>query len=171
MLEEAGIQQNGEAKVDKHGVVLQLQGDLLFDSGRAELKDKAHPVLNALALYISRVNRSVDVVGHTDNIPIATAVYPSNWELSAARAGQAVRYLAERGVKAESMRAIGQAHTVTVEPNDSPLGREANRRVEFVFSTKETGPDQKALKELTAEPQPAELPTELPTEAGGSPRG
>ncbi len=170
MLEEAGIQQNGEAKVDKRGVVLQLQGDLLFASGRAELKDKAHPVLNALALYISRVNRSVDVVGHTDNIPIATAVYLSNWELSAARAGQAVRYLAERGVNAESMRAIGQAHTATVEPNDSPKGREANRRVEFVFSTKETAPDQKALEELTAEPQPAELPTELPTEAGGSPR-
>ncbi len=46
MLEEAGIQQNGEAKVDKHGVVLQLQGDLLFASGRAELKDKAHPVVH-----------------------------------------------------------------------------------------------------------------------------
>ncbi len=156
MLEEAGMQRSGEAKVDKHGVILQLQGDLLFESGRAELKGKAHPLLDALALYISRVNRSVDVVGHTDNIPIATAVYPSNWELSAARAGQAVRYLAERGVKPESMRAIGQAHTVAVESNDSAIGRSANRRVEFVFSAKETAPDEKALEELTAEPQPPE---------------
>ena len=74
--------------------------------------------------------------------------------------------MAERGVKAESMRAIGQAHTVAVEPNDSAKGREANRRVEFIFSTKETAPDQKALEELTAEPQPPEPPTET----GGSRR-
>ena len=124
------------AKITKHGVILQLKGDLLFESGQATIKPKALPVLEGLARYISKTSRDVDVLGHTDNRPIGTAVFPSNWELSAARAGRAVRYLAEKGVPAQRLRAIGHADSVPVASNTTQVGRAANRRVEFVFVTR-----------------------------------
>jgi chemotaxis protein MotB len=90
--------------------------------------------LNRIANYVLQSDRPLDVVGHTDNIPISTPQFPSNWELSAARAGSAVRYLVERGVDAERMRAIGRANTRPVESNSSVEGRSLNRRVEFIFN-------------------------------------
>ena len=134
VLQEFNLEAKGEARQSVHGVVLQIEGDLMFNSGEAALTPQTFALLNALAGYINKVGRQVDIVGHTDNIPIATAVYPSNWELSAARAGQAVRYLAEQGVPADRMRAIGQADTVPIATNDTAEGRARNRRVEFVFT-------------------------------------
>lgn len=148
ILQEAGLEGGGSAKLNKHGVVLQLEGDLLFASGEARINPEALPVLGALASYISTVSRSVDVIGHTDDVPISTPVFPSNWELSAARAGQAVRYMAEKGVPAGRMRAIGQAHSVPVADNGTAEGRAANRRIEFVFTVQEGDAGKKQLKEL-----------------------
>ena len=87
------------------------------------------------------------MLGHTDNRPISTAVFPTNWELSVARAGRAVRYLAEKGVPAQRLRAIGHADTVGVASNATQVGRAANRRVEFVFVTR--------LREDHGEAEPA----------------
>ncbi len=144
ILEENGMEKNGNAKITKYGVVLQLKGDLLFESGQATIKPKALPILDGLARYISESSRDVDVIGHTDDRPIATAVFPSNWELSAARAGRAVRYLAEKGVPAQRLRAIGHADTVPVTSNATQVGRAANRRVEFVFVTRLGADDPEA---------------------------
>lgn len=155
ILEDAGLEDRGTAKIDKRGVVLQLEGDVLFQSGQAAITESALPVLDALAGYTAHQSRFVDVIGHTDDVPIATAIYPSNWELSAARAGQAVRYLAERGVEAHSMRAIGQAHTVSVADNNDAEGRASNRRVEFVFVTEVEAPESAGLENL---PQSADSP-------------
>ena len=141
------MEKNGSAKITKQGVMLQLKGDLLFESGQATIKPKALPILEGLARYISNTSRNVDVLGHTDNRPIATAVFPTNWELSAARAGRAVRYLAEKGVPAQRLRAIGHADTVPVTSNTTQVGRAANRRVEFVFVTR--------LREDHGEAEPA----------------
>lgn len=149
ILEQAGLESSGTAKVSKRGVVLQLQGDLLFASGEAVISPSALPVLDALSAYVGGQSRFVDVIGHTDNVPIATAVYPSNWELSAARAGQAVRYLSEKGVKPFRMRAIGQAHTVPVSENSTIEGRANNRRVEFVFVADLEAPESAGLEELS----------------------
>ncbi len=147
IIEENGMEKNGSAKITKHGVILQRKGDLLFESGQATIKPKALPILEGLARYISKTSRDVDVLGHTDNRPIGTAVFPSNWELSAARAGRAVRYLAEQGVPAQRLRAIGQADSVPVASNATQVGRAANRRVEFVFVTR--------LREDDGEAEPA----------------
>jgi chemotaxis protein MotB len=136
VLKQFGLEAQGEAKQTVYGVVLQLEGDLMFHSGAAELMPETFALLNGLATVVNRVDRNVDVVGHTDNIPIATAVYPSNWELSAARAGQAVRYLVEHGVPSDRLRAIGRAETVPIDTNNTPEGRARNRRVEFVFTAK-----------------------------------
>ena len=150
ILQEAGLEGGGSAKLNKHGVVLQLEGDLIFGSGDARINLEALPVLDALAKYISTVSRSVDVIGHTDDVPISTPTFPSNWELSAARAGQAVRYMAEKGVPAERMRAIGQAHSVPVADNGDAVGRAANRRIEFVFTVQEGDVGKMQLEELAS---------------------
>ena len=150
ILQQAGLE-GGSAKLNKHGVVLQLEGDLLFGSGEASINPEALPVLGALADYISTVSRSVDVIGHTDDVPISTPVFPSNWELSAARAGQAVRYLAEKGVPAGRMRAIGQAHSEPLADNGTAEGRAANRRIEFVFTVQEGDAGKKQLRDLGSE--------------------
>lgn len=158
VLENSGLQEHGEAKVTKRGVVLQLSGDLLFESGASEINKKALPILNQLAAHIAKSGRSVDIVGHTDNVPIATHVYPSNWELSAARAGQAVRYLSEKGVAPERMRAIGQAHSIPITRNDTAKGRSENRRVEFVFVDHPEEVERRELQAVAGEPE---------TETGG----
>ena len=107
ILKQAGIEGGGSAKLNKHGVILQLEGDLIFGSGDARINSQALPVLDALAKYISTVSRSVDVIGHTDDVPIATATFPSNWELGcASRASRALHGREGRGPRAhESHRA------------------------------------------------------------------
>lgn len=151
ILEESGASGDGEARITKHGVVLQLSGDLMFDSGAAEISDRARVVLDGLAQYIINVERGVDIIGHTDDVPINTLVYPSNWELSAARAGHAVRYLVEKGVSPAKLRAIGQASFEPISPNDTAENRAVNRRVEFIFTEVEEG-DEALIEDLT---QPA----------------
>ena len=76
----------------------------------------------------------VEVEGHTDDLPISSARYPSNWELSTARAGAAARYLIDHGVPAARIRAVGYAETRPLVPNDSRENRGKNRRVEFLFA-------------------------------------
>jgi chemotaxis protein MotB len=153
-LEEAGIEM-GSATLegDQDAVVLRLDSDLLFASGDATLKVEAYPALDAIAHYLRSTDYALDVVGHTDNIPIATSVFPSNWELSAARAGQAVRYLTEQNVPPPRLRAIGRADTEPVADNANAVGREENRRVEFIF-TRPPQPGQMSLPE-PMQPAPA----------------
>ncbi len=114
--------------------MLNISGDLMFASGESALSPEAVKILDRIASYVLKSERPLDVLGHTDDVPIATSHFPSNWELSAARAGSAVRYLTERGVRADRIRAIGHASTKPVAGNESPEGRSLNRRVEFVFN-------------------------------------
>lgn len=134
-LEELGVEL-GDMKLDgdEDSIVLRLEGDLLFDSGEATLKPEALPALDAIAKYLRGTRYQLDVVGHTDNVPIATAAYPSNWELSAARAARAVRHIAERQVEPKRLRAIGHAEIEPIADNSTAEGRAKNRRVEFIFT-------------------------------------
>lgn len=149
VIEEAGLSDKGVALETDFGVVLQLSGDMMFDSGQAQLKESANGLLEELAKYTLSVEYSLDVVGYTDNVPIATAIYPSNWELSAARAGQAVRYLTEKGVDPSRLRAIGRADTNPLQPNDTPQGRSQNRRIEFVYTRLSDEPAEENLLDTT----------------------
>lgn len=110
---------------------------IFFDSGHAALKDSGKEVLakvgEALKSYDNKVIR---VVGYTDNVPIAKAsqsVFASNWELSVARATTVVRHLAEVGVPPERMVAAGRGEYAPVAPNDTPEGRQKNRRIEIML--------------------------------------
>jgi chemotaxis protein MotB len=152
----AETQTPGEAlkRLEDGTIVLQLEGDLMFGSGDARLNPRALPVLSIIAGKLRATEYSLDIVGHTDDVPIATAVYPSNWELSAARAGQAVRYLTEQGVEPRRLRAIGQADTVPVAANDGPKNRAANRRVELIF-TRPAQARKGTLDDLDGAPPPS----------------
>jgi chemotaxis protein MotB len=134
LLAELGGRGRGVAGLTGQGIVLNISGDLMFSSGEATLSPEAIQILDRIANYVLQSDRPLDVVGHTDNVPISTPLFPSNWELSAARAGSAVRYLVDRGVDAERIRAIGRASTRPVESNSTAEGRSLNRRVEFIFN-------------------------------------
>ncbi|ALP54482.1 hypothetical protein Tel_15740 [Candidatus Tenderia electrophaga] len=127
----AGLVEQGQLAISASaaGISLQLEEEILFDSGTARLLGQGEAVLNALAPALMRSGQAVTVEGHTDNRPIATARFPSNWELSGARAAQVVRHLIRQGLPAERLRAIGYADTRPVADNSSPAGRARNRRV------------------------------------------
>src|SRR6195256_4291161 len=140
----------GELQVRQYKDMLTVDvaEQLFFDSGRSNLKDTGKAVLKkvgeALKGYEDKVIR---IVGHTDNVPIKTKVFPSNWELSVARATTVVRYLQEVGIPPERMIASGRAEYQPVAENDTPDGRKKNRRIEITLIDKnlvqEAGPGKK----------------------------
>lgn len=114
-----------------------VASEILFPSGSAELSPEGADVLRKVAAAANKSQDEVRVEGHTDNVPIAAALaqyYPSNWELSTARAAVAVRTLQGTGlVPAERLAAVGYGESHPVAPNDTPEGQAKNRRVEIVF--------------------------------------
>jgi len=130
----ARLEGNVRVKEDELTVTVTFPDRLLFDSGSAELKKEALPVLARFREIVRSAPHQIMVVGHTDNIPIHNERFPSNWELSAARASAVIRYFIREGVAAPSrFLAVGKADTVPVAPNDTPENRARNRRVELVF--------------------------------------
>jgi len=113
---------------------------LFFDSGRAALKDTGKQVLQKVADSLkSYEDKAIRIVGHTDNVPISGGlqkVFPSNWELSAARATTVVRFLQDNGIPPERLVATGRAEYAPVAPNDSAEGRQKNRRIEITLIDK-----------------------------------
>jgi len=112
---------------------LEIKDTLLFESASAALKPQATIVLQKLVDLLGRHPGRIAVEGHTDDLPIATARYPSNWELSAARASTVARYLIQHGIAADRVQAIGYADTRPRTANESTDGRARNRRVSLVM--------------------------------------
>lgn len=119
----------------KGGVELRIQDKILFEPGSASLKSAANEVLDRLVGVLAPGVQPITVEGHTDDVPISSGRFPSNWELSSARASAVVRYLVEQGVPARRLRAVGYADTVPIAPNDTDEGRARNRRVALLLST------------------------------------
>jgi chemotaxis protein MotB len=118
--------------VDSEGIVIRLSGSYLFDSGRAELKPNSLAVLDAIATVIRPLENEIRVDGHTDSTPIDSPRYPTNWELSVARAVAVTRYMAETdGVRSGRLIAAGFGEFRPLVPNDTRLDRAQNRRVEI----------------------------------------
>ena len=121
-----------------------LPGHVLFDLGSANMKEEALPLLDQLRSVIQETPNRIVVTGHTDDLPIRTAQFPSNWELSAARAGSVIRHFLSKGeIEATRFLAVGMADTLPLTPNDSAVSRAHNRRVEIAF--------QKAMDSLSKE--------------------
>jgi type VI secretion system protein ImpK len=124
----------GLVKVDDHldRSVVTILGDGLFKPGEATVSSDNQGLLARIGDALRGVPGPVDVIGHTDNVPIRTLRFPSNWELSKARAESVARILSAR-VAAERLRADGRGEAEPVAPNDTPQGRAKNRRVEITL--------------------------------------
>ena len=118
----------------KEGVYLTLADKLLYDVGKADLKPDALPIMDRVAQISTSTAFDLRVEGHTDNVPIHTPQFPSNWELSATRAVSVVRYLVEvKKIPPARLSAVGYGEFRPVAPNETPEGKQSNRRVEMVL--------------------------------------
>jgi chemotaxis protein MotB len=122
-------------------VAVDISADVLFASGQARLSPAATEALHRLADALKPYPNSVRVEGHTDDRPIETTAYPSNWELSAARAASVVRLFIDQGLAAERLAVVGFGQNRPVMPNATAQGRNANRRVVVVILGKDTAPE------------------------------
>ena len=121
-------------RVVRGRMVVELAENILFDSGRADLKKEGQEALTQVGGVLSSIaNRDFQIAGHTDNIPIKSARFPSNWELSTARAVVVTKFLAEKGVDPARLSAAGYADTQPVASNAEADGRQQNRRIEIVL--------------------------------------
>jgi chemotaxis protein MotB len=132
---EHGLAHDVQTVIDRRGLVVRVLTDqLLFASGQATLQPVGFPLLNEVAQLLN-VDKShpITVEGHTDNVPISSSQYPSNWELSTDRATTVVRYLITKGVNRERLGAVGYADLHRLASNATAAGRAKNRRVEIVL--------------------------------------
>ena len=122
---------NGQVRVihSEHGLSVEINASVLFATGQADLQEESSKVLEAVAQVLKDGEQMIRVEGHTDNIPIVTDKFPSNWELSAVRASSVVRLLIENGVGAARLIAAGYGEYRPMESNDTEEGRMRNRRV------------------------------------------
>lgn len=126
----------GQLKVVMRGgrMLLELANDVLFDSGKTEIKDVGKKTLGEIASVLKTMpDRRFQVAGHTDNVKIQTARYPSNWELSTARAVEVVKLLIEAGMDPRSLSAGGYGEFAPVDSNATGEGRMKNRRIEIAL--------------------------------------
>jgi len=131
LIEEQLISVNNTDKA----IEVEIKSKLLFSSGDARLATKAVPLLSNLATIFSTFNNPIQVEGFTDDQPIKTTTFPSNWELSAARAASVVHLLMRRGIAPARMSATGYAEFRPIAENSSKEGRQKNRRVMIIIPT------------------------------------
>jgi chemotaxis protein MotB len=113
---------------------VELRDSILFSSGSAEVSDTARSIFTRVAAIIAKVDNPVQIEGFTDNVPIQTSRYPSNWELSGARAAAIVKWLVDAGVGPARLAAVGYGKYQPVASNNTPQGRAQNRRVAIMIA-------------------------------------
>jgi chemotaxis protein MotB len=150
------------------GVRVEIDASLLFAPGKAELRGDSAGVLEAMGEVLKNADHAIQVEGHTDDVPISTERFPSNWELSATRASTVVRLLIASGVDAGRLGATGYGETRPLESNESEEGRRRNRRVTVMVLSGQPG---RAGTENTADTSDHALDADpgiedAPTEAG-----
>ncbi|PJB06821.1 MAG: hypothetical protein CO125_06340, partial [Hydrogenophilales bacterium CG_4_9_14_3_um_filter_59_35] len=125
----------GQVRVSQsiHGIAIEINASVLFASGQASLEPGSIKALRAVGGVLAKVPNDVQVEGFTDNTPINTAAFPSNWELSTARASSVVRLLAESGAPTERLVAVGYGEFRPVDSNSTPEGRARNRHVTIMI--------------------------------------
>lgn len=135
-LEESNLDGSVEAELVQRGVALRIRDGVLFESASATLLPEARPLLDQLGELAQGVATEVAIEGHTDDRPISTTRFPSNWELSAARATAVLRHLSASGAVGDIQLSIaGYADTRPVGDNSTAPGRALNRRVELILIT------------------------------------
>ncbi len=123
-----------ELLFSQEGLVMRLSEYALFESGVASISPQALPLLEKVGVIIAQTHYLIRIEGHTDNVPIRTALFPSNWELSTARAVNVLRYFIEHHqIESQRMAAEGFGEFQPLVANDTAENRSKNRRVEVIF--------------------------------------
>jgi chemotaxis protein MotB len=135
----SGFVKNGQMTVSEtpRGVMLEINANTLFAQGGADLSTAARNTLTDVAKVLAEGEQLIEVEGHTDDVPISTPIFPSNWELSSARASSVVRLFIDNGMQGKRLTAVGSADNHPVVPNDSIEGRTRNRRVTITLLNEE----------------------------------
>jgi chemotaxis protein MotB len=156
----------GKLKVEirENRMIIALGDKILFDPGKTDLKPEGKDALTQVTVVLKDVqNRNFQVAGHTDNIPIKSAKFRSNWDLSTARAVEVVNFMIGAGMEPKRLSAAGYADTSPVAPNDTPENKAKNRRIEITLvpNLDDLPPIDEALKDPTA--PAAATPPPIPT--------
>ncbi len=123
-----------DVRTTENGTVISISSKLLFLSGQAELRPESGEMIDEIVLFTQGARYEIQVEGHTDNISISTPKYPTNWDLSIARAGSVVRHMLKDGkLDPKRFSVVGYSDRKPLVPNDTPENRAKNRRVDIVF--------------------------------------
>lgn len=169
MIKEGQMQ--GQVKMDKEGMRITLEENsqvAFFESGKSELTDQMRTQMDKLSPILYKLSEKFDIVveGHTDNIPIYTRQFSSNWELSTARATNVVKLLLEKNFKPKRLAAVGYGENHPIVPNNSESNRKKNRRVVFFIKSTpypDAKPDkaEEGGKKITVSEAAAESPAAI----------
>ena len=132
--------QNISTRILDGKIIVSIKGKALFNSGSAALNPTAVFIFDEIIQILDDYPEyNINIKGHTDDIPISTMIFPSNWELSAVRATTVLKYLVSKGVAPQRLTATGYGQVMPLMPNTTEENRAQNRRVEFVLEKKGTG--------------------------------
>jgi len=148
---------DGQVKVTEsnRGVTIEINASLLFAPAQAVLNKESIQVLTAVGKVLANDTHQVQIEGHTDNLPIASTIFPSNWELSSARASSVTRLFVENGVAPQRIVVVGYADNRPVDTNETPEGRASNRRVKVMLLAENEGKTTEVALDPEIRPAPA----------------
>lgn len=174
MVTEENLASKIKVSLDRRGLIIRLGELNFFDSGSAVIKPSARSLLDRLAAILFQSDSKIRVEGHTDNVPISTSRYPSNWELSTARATSLVLYLIENhGFDPQKLSASGYGEFRPLAANDTDENRAQNRRVDLVVLNEESTaqePTREWLQKMVSTTLPTSSLTGTPTAPPETPR-
>ncbi|GCD12305.1 OmpA/MotB family protein [Clostridium tagluense] len=138
IVDKKNLQSSIEVENQPKGVLIRFKDDMIFDTASAELKPGAKAILTQMSDVLKKYNKNIRVEGHSDNIPIKTGKYESNWELSSARAISVVKFLTseippDKRIKEQSFEVAGYGAFRPIVSNDTEKNREKNRRIELII--------------------------------------
>ena len=150
-----------QVEIRENRMIVRLGDKILFDPGKTELKPEGKDALKQVTVVLKDLpNRNYQVAGHTDNIPIKSKRFRSNWDLSTARAVEVVDFMMASGLEPKRLSAAGYADQSPVAPNDTPENKAKNRRIEITLvpNLDDLPPIDEALKADGKDPAPAAAP-------------
>lgn len=134
LIDNSDLKENVSTSIEERGLVISFKNNVFFDSGKADLREEMKGKLNSLANILNKIDNYVRVEGHTDNLPINTKEFHSNWQLSSLRAANVVEYLVVKaGLAPNRLSSVGYGEYRPSANNDSEAGRSKNRRVDIVI--------------------------------------
>ncbi|TGE32585.1 flagellar motor protein MotB [Desulfosporosinus sp. Sb-LF] len=128
-----GIQTTLVTSIEERGLVVSIQETLLFESGSADITTRAREILEKISTVLAQAPNQIKVEGHTDNLPIHTAQFPSNWVLSVVRSTNVVQILQHDGIIPDRLSATGYGEYRPIATNDTDAGRGKNRRIDLII--------------------------------------